>query len=135
MMKLMGLLAALVFSGCSGIGIVKEKPFDWGTKVSFNVEAKLMKKAATQSLTDNGFKIEEKGPYGKNRWQVTGFLGSSMQSWGQYLRIVVLPVSNESSQAYVYNAARISMNVTEPIQVMRTAVIESMKAHALALEE
>ena len=120
-------LAAVAFlAGCASAGKMQDQPLTSGTRVFFAAPNDYVKRAAREALIHAKYEITEEKELDASTYSVLGLLGISMQSNGQWGRVVVKKVSNTESQAWVHTMRRIDMNITENIDITRQAVTRYM---------
>jgi len=120
------LAATLLLAGCAGADRMREVPLTAGSQVSFQAPNEYVRRAAREALLHAKYEITEEKQVDENTYTVLGLMGVGWQSNGQWGRVVVRKLSESESRAWIHTMKRIEMNITENIDITRTAVQKYM---------
>lgn len=104
--------------------------------LSKNVTPEAMLNACEYALSKAGLKIVNKEKKSEDHYVLFAKLGSSMQSWGQHAKIIIIRApSNERVDARYFSMKRMSMNRTEDLNAIRNNIETYAETYITALKE
>jgi hypothetical protein len=121
-------LALLYLESCASVSKMERKPIDSGFSIGLGAGIAEASSAARETFEDEGFKLLSVRPAADGSTVILAVLPSSFQSWGQYLRVVLIPLNESSVMIRVHNVRRLESNGSEILEPVRKRIILGINA-------
>ncbi len=119
----------LALAACAGPDRIRQFPMRAGEEqVNLDAGFEKAQAAARAALVKTGFKVVEERAVEGDVWYVLGDLPAAMQSWGQFLRIVLVRKTPDVTLAVLHNERKIDGNVSEDLPAVRRKLAMNLQA-------
>lgn len=119
-MKPLGPLMLLSLTACASVGGMRSAPVTMGTSYGFRFAEPKVREAACEALRSLGMHLLEVGaPAGDSAaptlpsWSALAEKGAGLASWGEYVRVTVLPTDSTGTTVfYILTRRALETNLT-----------------------
>jgi hypothetical protein len=130
-------VTAVVFliSGCGGmvghhkaadLNNVNKYPLTQGVEKVYKASMENVKEAVRHAVKKTGLDIVEEREVDGSTWYLLGELGYSMQSNGQFVRVLVTKGDGDTTKVLYNSIKRFEVNVTEDLWAIQDKILMSI---------
>lgn len=113
-------LVLLPLAACASVGGMRSAPVALGTSYGFRFPEPKVREAACEALRSHGMHLLEVGPPAVDSaapavasWSALAQKGAGLASWGEYVRVTVLPTDSTGTTVfYILTRRVLETNVT-----------------------
>jgi hypothetical protein len=98
--------------GCSSKSSIQREPLHAGKEMRFQADFDKTLEAAHEAIIASGLQVESNTKIDDNTYMLIGKKGTSIWSWGELVRVVVIKEDAETTLVRVVSKRRVSANIT-----------------------
>ena len=123
------LVVALVgLASCASVSKMNKEPFDRGFAVVLRSDKARASEIVKEAFESEGFDLLSEKTASDGSVAIVAVLRSSFQSWGQYMRVILVPVGNSAVLMRVHNVKRLESNASEILEPVRKRIVMNVNA-------
>jgi len=125
--SLITFLAVCFGAGCASVQKIKAEPLAKGEALQVEGDADRVTPKVRAALEKAGYDVIEESTVDGGT-AIYGEVGMGMQSFGQYLRALVIPEGQGKTKVVLHNVRKVDSNPHENLKETRKEVIKEIKA-------
>ena len=111
--RVLSVISLLVFLvGCASKSSIQREPLHAGKEKRFQADFNKTLEAAHEAMIASGLQVESNTKIDENTYMLIGKKGTSLWSWGELVRVVVIKEDAETTVVRVVSKRRVSANIT-----------------------
>jgi len=106
------ILLLVFFIGCASKSSIQREPLHAGKERRFQADFDKTLEAAHEAMIASGLQVESNTKIDDSTYMLIGKKGTSLWSWGELVRVVVIKEDAETTVVRVVSKRRVSANIT-----------------------